>query len=289
MFWDRAPEPGRGQVTPPGPPAIDPPVADVVIGAGSGMGAAVAPLLARRGHRLVLADRDPAAAEAVAATLPGEVEPVACDITDPDAVAALVERTGRLGALVLTAGLSPHMGDGGQILTVNLVATAATVAAFEPVLGPGSVGVCFASMAAHLIPDDPAVDALLDHPLAPTLLDDLAALGLADLPGLAYAVSKRGVVRLVERRAGTWGAAGARLLSISPGVVDTPMGRLEDAHEPSMAEMVATSALARKGRPEEVAAVAAFLVSDDASYLTGTDILVDGGTVAAQRSGPPTV
>jgi NAD(P)-dependent dehydrogenase (short-subunit alcohol dehydrogenase family) len=259
---------------------------DVVIGAGSGMGAAVAKRLAGTGRRLVLADRHADAAAAVAADLPGEVEALVCDITDHAEVAALVERTGVLGALVLTAGLSPHMGDGRQILTVNLIATGAVVRAFEAILAPGSAAVCFASMAAHMVPADPAIDALLDDP-SPSMLDELAGLGMVEHPGLAYAVSKRGVVRLVERRAGVWGASGARLVSLSPGIIDTPMGRLEDANEPSMADMVTASALAREGAADEVAAVAAFLVSEAASFLTGTDVLVDGGAVASQRSPDP--
>jgi len=256
---------------------------DVVIGAGRGMGAAVARLLAERGRRLLLADRDETAAAKVAADLAGDVEAVACDITDAAAVAALVERTACLGALVLSAGLSPQMGDGRRILTVNLVATDAVVRAFERVLVRGSVAVCFASMAAHMMPTDPAIDRLLDEPASPTLIEDLAALGVVEHSGLAYGISKRGVIRLVERRARVWGAAGARIVSVSPGVIDTPMGRLEDANEPSMALMVAGSALTREGRAGEVASVAAFLASDAASYVTGIDVLVDGGTVAGIR------
>lgn len=260
-------------------------VTDVVIGAGSGMGAAVARVLARPGRRLLLADRDEASAAAVAADLPGEVEvdALACDITDPAAVAALVEQTGVLGSLVVTAGLSPSMAEGRRIYAVNLVATDALVTAFEPTLQPGSVGVVFASMSAYQVPPDAAIDAILGEPAAPDLMDRLDAVGLADDSALAYVLSKRGVIQLVERHARRWGAAGARLVSVSPGIIDTPMGRLEDANQPMMAELVADSPLGREGRPEEIAAVVAFLVSDAASFVTGTDILVDGGAVSSFR------
>jgi NAD(P)-dependent dehydrogenase (short-subunit alcohol dehydrogenase family) len=208
-----------------------------------------------------------------------------CDITVSADVDALVQATGELGALILTAGLSPSMAAGRRIYEVNLLGPARLLRAFQPVLVPGSVAVCFASSSAHMVPTSAEMDAILDDPTSPTFFDDLAGRGLdVDQPQLAYALSKHGVVRLVRRLAAAWGAHGARLLSLSPGIVDTGMGQLEAAHEPAMADMVRASALARMARPEEVAAVAAFLASDGASFMTGTDVLVDGGLIAT-RSG----
>lgn len=253
---------------------------NVVIGAGSGMGAAVAHLLAPRG-RLLLVDRDKEAVDRTAAQLGGGIEAMACDITVPADLDRVVAVTGPLGALVLTAGLSPSMAPGRRIWEVNLLGTARVLDAFETTLGPGSVAVCFASMAGHMVSAPPELVPLLDDPLSPSFFDDLAAQGIdPDQPQLAYAFSKNAVLRLVQHRAAAWGAEGARLLSLSPGIIDTGMGRLEAENEPAMAQMTGTSPLSRVARPEEIAAVAAFLVSDGASFMTGTDVLVDGGVIS---------
>lgn len=249
------------------------------------MGAAVVERLAGSADLLV-ADRNADAAADVAER--HGARSLALDLTDPDAPARLLAEAPSIGTFVVTAGLSPSMARGRPIHELNLRSTARLVQGVEPAVGPGSVGVLFASMAAHLMPSSPEVDAVLDRPEAHDYFDALDALGLAsDDPAFAYALSKQGVVRLVRRRAAAWGARGARLVSVSPGVIETDMGRLEDANQPAMAGLVEASALARRGRATEVAAVVAFLVSDEASFLTGTDVLVDGGAVAGAQH-PPT-
>lgn len=256
--------------------AVSRPV-NVVIGAASGMGAAVARLLAPRGP-LLLADRETDALAATARGLDGDVSTASCDITSQADVETLRDAAGRVGALVVTAGLSPTMAPGRLIHEVNLRGLERVVRAFESAVGAGSAAVCFSSIAGHIAPRNAALDPILDDPLSDGYFDGLRKQGFdPEIPGLAYALSKRGVLRLVRRHARAWGARGARLLSLSPGIIDTPMGRLENENQPMMAQMVETSAVGRMGRPEEVAQVAAFLVSDAASFMTGVDVLVDGG------------
>jgi NAD(P)-dependent dehydrogenase (short-subunit alcohol dehydrogenase family) len=250
----------------------------VVVGAGSGMGAAVARRL-HGTHPMIVADIDEAAAARTAAELGGEVISVRCDVTDQASCDSLASNLDGLAVLVVTAGLSPTMADGTRILDVNLCGTAQLLQAVDAAVGDGTVAVLFASSAAHGYTLPPEVLSALDDPLAPDLVDRLQAAGLdPTVPELAYPLSKHGVVRLARHTAASWWGRGARIMSLSPGIIETPMGNREFERQPVMTEMV--QKVGRMGTAEEVAAVVAFLVSADASFMTGSDVLVDGGVVA---------
>lgn len=251
---------------------------NIVIGAGSGIGVEVARLLAPRG-RLILADVD----DSQVAQLAGELdaEGVACDVTNSNHIDALVAKIDQLEALVITAGISGSMANGRRIFEVNLIGVGNVLASMEPLLAPGSVGVVFASMSGHRVPNRPELMEVLDNPLSHDFFDSLEGIGIdPDQSAFAYPASKRGIHRMVRRLCPIWAAKGARILSLSPGINDTPMNRLDESRHPIMADIIRDSPLGRRGTPIEVAYVADFLTSDRASLMTGSDVLVDGGMVA---------
>jgi NAD(P)-dependent dehydrogenase (short-subunit alcohol dehydrogenase family) len=172
------------------------------------------------------------------------------------------------------------MAPGRTIVEVNLTGTARVAAALLPHMRSGGALVCFASTAGHYV-DGSEFKTILDDPSNPLLYDALLDAGAqVEDTGMAYSISKFGVRRYVERAAAAWGAKGVRIVSVSPGIIDTPMGAQEFANQPHMKTLLEMTPLKRQGSADEVAAVACFLASPDASFVTGMDVLVDGGSVA---------
>jgi len=259
----------------------------VVVGAG-GMGMAVARRLADR-HRVLLADIDgeKAEAEAVAMRDSGcDASAIACDVTSPDAVAALadeVKARGGLGVLAHVAGLSPTGSDFHAILRVNLMGAALVAEALLPQAGQGSAAILIASMAAYGIQPGEAELAVLREPAAPDLAERLAAVVGPERAnaGMGYTYAKYGLLLYARSNAAAWGAQGARIVSLSPGLIATPMGAKEFEANEHKRTMFQASPLKREGTMLEIADAVEFLASDRASFISGTDLLVDGGLTGA--------
>jgi NAD(P)-dependent dehydrogenase (short-subunit alcohol dehydrogenase family) len=257
----------------------------VVVGVG-GMGAAAARRLGA-GRTVVLADVNRPTVDALAVTLESDgylVEPHTVDVADSASVAALADAAAQLGpvrTLVHTAGLSPVQAPAEAVLRVDLLGTALILDSFGAVIAAGGAGVCIASMAGTTA----VLDADLERRLATTPAAQLMALpevaAITD-PGAAYGLAKRGNQVRVRAAATVWGHRGARVNSISPGIIATPMGTAELAGPSGdlMRGMIQASATGRLGTPEDIAAAAEFLVGPHATFITGTDLLVDGGAVS---------
>ncbi len=262
------------------------------------MGSACA-LRLRYSHDLFLIDLDESRLEEQARylrTAGAEVVGIAkCDIAEGSGiteVARSVAETGRFGALVHTAGVSPGLAGWTEIINVNLVGTARLLDAFLPLASKGGIAICLGSMAAYMCPNDPALDRLIDEPLQDDFTEKLKAaisqlserlyLNPTDLH-LAYALAKRGVLRRCEQQVGLWAARGSRLVSISPGLIDTPMGRLEVEQNSQAERLLAITPLQRWGAPSDIANAVGFLISEEAGFITGCDLRIDGGLTAIIR------
>lgn len=253
---------------------------DVVVGGASGLGEAAVKALAPRGNKLLVVDKNIAAAQNVATAVGGGAEAVACDITSDTDIARLAARVEHLGALVISAAVIGADIPGRLVFAVSLLGAAKLFQAFDKAVGPKTIGIGFSSIAAHTDAPSFAILNVLDDPLAPDLFERLEALGVdTHDPLTAYTNSKRGIMRMAGRLAPAWGARGARIVSISPGSFDTPMAHATPGGIESMQKIAARFPLGRLGRPEEIGSVIAFLCSDAASYITGTDICVGGGAV----------
>ena len=264
--------------------------ASVITGGAGGMGLATAKIVGRD-HAIVLADvrqdRLDAAVKALD-DLDVTVKAVNCDVTDRKAVDGLLETASGLGtvtSVIHTAGVSPSMGSAEYVMRTNAIGTLNVNESFYASAGDGAAIVNVASMAAHLLPESMVPtkqfpQALTD--VAAFMTDMLAACSIVGeemQSGIAYAVSKSFVRWYSVAQCERFNGKGLRILSVSPGSIDTEMGQLEA--DAGAGAMVADAAVPRWGKPEEMADLLAFCASDKAGYLTGTDILNDGGVIAS--------
>lgn len=265
----------------------------VITGGTGGMGIATARILGRD-HRIVLADLDQGRIDKAVielAALEIDATGFVCDITDRSSVDRLfagAEAGGHhVRAVVHTAGISPQMGAAGKVARINGIGIVNVAQAFLTRAAEGDALVNVASTAGHGLPK--VLIPFRKFPLADTdpdafervIVKRARVFGKKLHSGVAYGLSKAFVIWYTRSLAVPFGRKGARIVSVSPGSFDTAMGQLEKDHGAS--EFLKVSAIKRFGKPDEIAAVLAFCASEAPGYLTGADILVDGGTRAGQE------
>lgn len=261
----------------------------VVIGAGQ-IGLAIA----RRvgvGRHVLLADLREDHAKATAGVLADagyEVSTARVDASSRADVDALVEAAVALGdvtGLIHSAGVSPSQASPTTILKVDLYGTALVLERFGEVIAPGGSGVVIASQSGHRLP---ALTIEQNKALATTPVEELLSLAFLQLDTItdslhAYQLAKRGNSLRVMAEAVRWGKRGARVNTISPGIIFTPLAKdeLNGPRGAGYRRMIHLAPVGRGGTPDEVGAVGALLMGPDGGFITGSDFLMDGGVTAS--------
>jgi NAD(P)-dependent dehydrogenase (short-subunit alcohol dehydrogenase family) len=261
----------------------------VVIGPGQ-----IGQAIARRvgvGKHVLLADRYEDNAKAAAETLgnAGYVASIATvDVSSRETVKALVREAAKLGditGLIHAAGVSPSQASPETILKADLYGTALVLDAFAEVIAEGGAGVVIASQSGHRLP---ALTVEQNKALATTPVEDLLQLPFLQPDRVkdslhAYQLSKRGNSLRVMAEAVRWGKRGARINTISPGIIITPLAKdeLSGPRGEGYRRMIDLSPAKRAGTPDEVANVGALLMGPDGGFITGSDFLMDGGVTAS--------
>lgn len=261
----------------------------VVIGAGS-IGQAIARRVSA-GKHIVLADLRQENADAAARVLLDagfEVTTALVDVCSRESVEALVQVATAIGdvtGVIHAAGVSPSQAPVATILRVDLYGTALVLEAFGNVIAEGGAGVVIASQSGHRLP---ALTPEQNKALATTPVEELLALEMLQAdkvtdPLNAYQISKRANSLRVMAEAVRWGKRGARVNTISPGIIFTPLARdeLNGPRGEGYRRMINLCAAGRGGTPDEVGAVAALLMGPEGTFITGSDFLMDGGVTAA--------
>jgi len=261
----------------------------VVVGSGS-IGQAIARRVSS-GKQVLLADlrkENSAAAAKVLSEAGFEVSTAIVDISSRSSIKSLVAAAKKLGnitGLIHAAGVSPSQDTPAKILKVDLYGTAVLLEEFGKVIARGGAGVVIASQSGHRLP---ALTQEQDRMLATAPADKLLALPMLQDDKVkdslhAYQLAKRGNSLRVMAEAVRWGKRGARINTISPGIIITPLAKdeLTGPRGAGYRQMIEKCPAGRAGTPDEVGAVAALLMGADGAFITGSDFLMDGGVTAS--------
>jgi NAD(P)-dependent dehydrogenase (short-subunit alcohol dehydrogenase family) len=265
----------------------------VVIGPGS-IGQAIARRVSA-GKYVLLADLRPENADAAAEVLINagfEVNTAIVDVSSRESVHALVQTATALGevtGVIHAAGVSPSQASPQTILSVDLYGTTLVLEDFGNVIAPGGSGLVIASQSGHRLG---ALTVEEDAALATTPADELLALPMLQPDRVkdslhAYQLSKRGNSLRVMAEAVRWGERGARVNTISPGIIITPLAKdeLTGPRGEGYRRMIELCPAGRAGTPDEIGTVGALLMGPQGEFITGSDFLMDGGVTAAYRFG----
>lgn len=264
----------------------------VITGGGSGMGLATAKMLGKDNY-IIIVGRSIKKLESALMELSEEgidAESFACDISNRASVDKLAEHAKSLGqitSVIHAAGMSPNMGDAKTVMEANALGTININEAFYEVMEKGSCLIDVSSMSGYMVPSIIMPTRKYKYSRKNKELFIKMLMGRVNLfpkklrSSVAYGISKNFVIWYAKTDAVKFGEKGIRILSVSPGSFETPMGELE---KDRVTEYTNQSAIKRLGRVEEIANLFAFCVSSKASYLTGVDILCDGGCLASQTN-----
>ena len=261
----------------------------VVIGAGS-IGQAIARRVSA-GKHVLLADLRQENADMAAKVLSDagfQASTAIVDVSSRQSVHTLVETAMAIGAItgvIHAAGVSPSQASPATILKVDLYGTALVLEEFGNVIARGGAGVVIASQSGHRLP---ALTPEENKALATTPTEELLALPMLQQEQVsdslhAYQIAKRGNALRVMAEAVRWGKRGARVNTISPGIIITPLAKdeLTGPRSEGYRRMIELCPVGRAGTPDEVGSVGALLMGQDGAFITGSDFLMDGGVTSS--------
>ena len=219
------------------------------------------------------------------------VETMVVNALEKESVEAFAQRAAELGAVkyfIDTAGASPNQSSPEHILKLDMVGTGYTIDAFAKVMAKGGAGVVISSQTGYMLRlPDKAEQAILNTPTDELMeLPYIKEVAMQN-SGFAYIIAKRANhLQAMKAAATTWKVRRARINTISPGVIVTPLAYDEfEAAGDNYQQMIDASAAMRTGSSDEIAEAGAFLLGEHAGFINGTDLLIDGGTIAAMRTG----